>query len=147
MSQNRIIYTTDFSPASQAALPWVRKLSDVLEAEVHCVTAVQDPATYAPMIGAGPVTFPSLQQIKADAETQLKGFVKAHLSGLAKPPVITTLTGRAADEIVAYANGIGATMIVMATHGRSGLAHIVIGSTTEEVVRTAKCPVLSVRAS
>jgi universal stress protein A len=52
--------------------------------------------------------------------------------------------GRPSRAIVSYANKIGADMIVMATHGRCGVARLVLGSTAEEVVRTAGCPVLTV---
>jgi nucleotide-binding universal stress UspA family protein len=48
-------------------------------------------------------------------------------------------------EIVRYAREAQATMIVMSTHGRSGLTHMLMGSTTEAVVRKASCPVLSIR--
>lgn len=54
-------------------------------------------------------------------------------------------TGRASSAIVEYADEVGADMIVIATHGRRGMARLFIGSTTEEVVRKAHCPVLTVR--
>jgi nucleotide-binding universal stress UspA family protein len=48
-------------------------------------------------------------------------------------------------EVVRYARSQGIDLIVLATHGRSGLAHVIIGSVAESVVRTAPCPVLTVR--
>ena len=53
--------------------------------------------------------------------------------------------GRAYAEIVRYANEQRIEMIVMGTHGRSGLSHLLLGSVAERVVRTAGCPVLTVR--
>jgi universal stress protein A len=53
--------------------------------------------------------------------------------------------GRAPDEIVAVARETGADLIVISTHGRSGLAHVLLGSTAEKVARQAPCPVLIVR--
>jgi universal stress protein A len=53
--------------------------------------------------------------------------------------------GAPAQMIVDTAKSVGADLIVMATHGRTGLAHLVMGSVAEKVVRTAACPVLTVR--
>jgi nucleotide-binding universal stress UspA family protein len=55
------------------------------------------------------------------------------------------LVGRPAEEIVAYATDNKAALIVMATHGYSGVKHLLLGSTTEGVLRHAACPVLSIR--
>ena len=57
------------------------------------------------------------------------------------------MVGRPADEILAYASEVDAEMIVMATHGYSGVKHLALGRTTEAVVRQATCPVLSIRES
>lgn len=143
MADARIIYPTDFSKASEAGLAWAQRVAEALDATVHCVTCVQSPVIFQPAEG---LIYPSMDEIRKDADKRLAAFVEKHFSSL-KPPVQTmVLQGRAADEIVAYANDIGAEMIVMATNGHSGLAHIVIGSTTENVLRHAKCPVLSIRA-
>ena len=53
--------------------------------------------------------------------------------------------GPAASEILRKAEAMGADLIVMGTHGRTGLSHLVMGSTAEKVMRRAKCPVLTVR--
>jgi nucleotide-binding universal stress UspA family protein len=57
------------------------------------------------------------------------------------------LLGMPAPAIVAYAAATGASLIVMGTHGRTGLAHLLMGSVAEHVVRTSPCPVLTVRQS
>jgi nucleotide-binding universal stress UspA family protein len=56
------------------------------------------------------------------------------------------LVGRPADEIVGYARDKSAQLIIMATHGYSGVKHVLLGSTTESVLRHASCPVLSIRS-
>jgi len=56
-------------------------------------------------------------------------------------------TGAPAEEIVKFAEGASVDLIVMGTHGWSGLKHIILGSTAENVVRTAHCPVMTVRSS
>ena len=53
--------------------------------------------------------------------------------------------GRPYVEIVRYARKVSADLIVIGTHGRSGLSHVLLGSVTEKVVRKASCPVLTVR--
>ena len=54
--------------------------------------------------------------------------------------------GKPEDEIVKFANENGVDLIAMGTHGRTGLAHMLVGSVAERVVRTSKCPVLTIRA-
>ncbi|NND37905.1 MAG: universal stress protein, partial [Gammaproteobacteria bacterium] len=59
--------------------------------------------------------------------------------------VCNVLIGKPSEQIVEYANEIGAEVIVMTTHGYSGIEHVVLGSTTESVLRHSNCPVLSIR--
>lgn len=141
--KNKVVFPTDFSDASLAALSWAQKMSETLDAELHCVTAVQDLVPYTPMM-AVPVTLPDIEDLGEQAESQLDKFVREHFSGASRLPNIEVLKGRPADEIARYAGKINATMIVMATHGRSGVAHMVMGSTAEGVLRQAKCPVLTI---
>lgn len=54
--------------------------------------------------------------------------------------------GKPEDEIVKFANENGVDLIAMGTHGRTGLAHMLVGSVAERVVRTSKCPVLTIRS-
>ena len=61
-------------------------------------------------------------------------------------PVLRLVEGLAPDEIVETAVEIGADMIVIGTHGRTGLAHLLIGSVAERIVRHANVPVLTVRS-
>jgi nucleotide-binding universal stress UspA family protein len=79
------------------------------------------------------------------AKTRLADFIKEHFSGLESTPIAKVLIGPPADEIVGYAEEVGADMIIMTTHGYSGVKHVILGSTTESVLRHASCPVLSVR--
>jgi nucleotide-binding universal stress UspA family protein len=73
---------------------------------------------------------------------------KAFLSGLSLAKIHwekDTAEGQAASAIVRQAEQVRADLIVMGTHGRSGLPHMLLGSVAEKVVRTASCPVLTVR--
>ena len=143
----KIVCPTDFSEQSTAALAWVKKLSDRGHAEVHCVNVVQEPTVYMPVMGnAAAVAMPSMAELEGLAQESITAFAKQHLADLETPAVTKVLTGRPAEAIVDYAKEIDAQMIVIATRGQSGLAHVMLGSVAEGVVRTADCPVLTVKA-
>jgi len=141
--RKKIVFPTDFSELSAAALPWVRRLAAILDAEVHCIYVVEEPHVYA-TLDMGPVSMPSLEEISEGARQRMDAFVAEHFAELAYPVVSEILIGRPAAEIVVYAAGIEAEMIIMSTHGYSGLKHALLGSTTEIVLRRSDCPVLSI---
>jgi len=78
-------------------------------------------------------------------QDQMAQFVEKHLAGF---PRLTAkvISGRPFVEIIHYARNMAMDLIVIATHGRSGLKHVLMGSVAERVVRKAPCPVLSVRS-
>jgi universal stress protein A len=139
-----IVLPTDFSEFSLAAVPWVRRMAAALSAQVHCIYVVEEPQIYA-TLDIGPVPLPSATELVATATNRLHGLVAERLADLPSPPVCEVVMGRAADEIVSYAKSVNAGMIVLATHGYSGVRHMLLGSTTEAVLRQASCPVLSIR--
>ena len=140
-----LVFPTDFSGFSAAALPWARQLADDLNAEIHCVYVVEEPHIYS-TLDLGPVNLPTMAELEESAAGRLDEFVSEHLQGLSTPTVARVLSGRPADKIVAYARELDAALIVMTTHGYSGVKHVLLGSTTEQVLRNADCPVLSVRS-
>jgi universal stress protein A len=143
----KIVVPTDFSKESQAVLDWVNRLSDRGHAEVHCVNVVQQPMMYMPvMSGAAMESMPAIGELQRISQESLNTFVETNMAGLENPPATKVLVGRPAEEITSYAKEIDAQMIVIATHGHSGLAHMMLGSTAEGVVRQAHCPVLTVRS-
>lgn len=143
--QESIVFPTDFSVASLAALPWVRRMADQLEARVHCLYVVEEPHIYA-TLDMGPVPLPSTEELLGSAEKRMEAFAAQHLKELA-PLTTAVAMGRPAEQLVRYAREHDAVMIVMTTHGYSGVKHVLLGSTTEAVLRAADCPVLSVRNS
>ena len=141
-----VVVPTDFSEASLAALEWVEKLSDRGHAVVHCVNVVQHPIVYMPvMSGTTLESVPAVEELQKISQKSLDSFIAQHMDGLENKPVSKVLVGRPAEEITNYAKEINAQMIVIATHGHSGLTHMMLGSTAEGVVRQADCPVLTVR--
>ncbi|MGI9331008.1 MAG: universal stress protein [Gammaproteobacteria bacterium] len=145
MAKSTVVFPTDFSDLSLKALPLARRMAAVLDAELHCVYAVEEPHIYA-TLDMGPVAIPTAEELAASAESRLQAFVADQVKGLEHPVHARVLTGRPAEEIANYANEVKADMIVMTTHGHSGVKHVILGSTTEAVLRHASCPVLSVRA-
>ncbi len=144
-SQNMIVVPTDFSQLSVAALPWAQRLAAQLQAEIHCIYVVEEPHIYA-TLDMGPVPIPSVEELTSSAEKRMENFAAAHLGNI--PNVKTrVLMGRPAEEVVRYAREHHAAVIIMTTHGYSGVKHLLLGSTTEEVLRHAHCPVLSIRSS
>lgn len=140
-----IVLPIDFSELSQAAVPWGRRMAAVTDGAIHCIYTVEPPHIYSALDMAPAIPLPTTEELADNAQTQLDAFVSEHLAGMDPQPVTQVLTGNPSEQIVAYANETNAEMIIMTTHGYSGLEHVVLGSTTESVLRHAQCPVLSIR--
>jgi nucleotide-binding universal stress UspA family protein len=138
-----IVFPTDFSELSATALPWVRRMAEQLEAEVHCVYVVEEPHIYA-TLDMGPIPIPSVEELSRGAQKRMANFTAKYLKDIPRSKT-SVLVGRPAEEVVAYAKNNNAALIVMTTHGYSGMKHVLLGSTTEAVLRHASCPVLSIR--
>ena len=144
MTTKNIIFTTDFSDISVAALPWALDMANMLNADLTCLYVVEEPQIYS-SLDMGAVAIPTTNDLLEGAETRMQSFVAEHLGNAPAEATGKVVVGHAATEIVNYANESNATLIVMTTHGYSGVKHVLLGSTTEDVVRHAACPVLSVR--
>lgn len=141
-----IVVPTDFSERSLSALPWVRKMAEAMQAEIRCIYVVEEPQIYS-TLDMGPVAVPSVTELARSAEEHLDNFIKGNISAFGSTPKAAVLIGRPDEEIVTYAKDNSAAMIVMTTHGYSGVRHLLLGSTTEGVLRHASCPVLSIRTA
>jgi nucleotide-binding universal stress UspA family protein len=140
----KILVATDFSEAADAALSYGRALARAFGARLHVLNVVDD--MYLRLGGdAYAAVLPDLQQ---DVERQARERLEALLVDNDPTPLPTDLIireGAAAQEIVKYAKDGGIDLIVVGTHGRGAMAHLLLGSVAERVVRTASCPVLTVR--
>lgn len=141
----RLVVPTDFSPASNIAFDYALELAVREGASIHLLHVVDD-ASYAAAYPDGMfVELPGLRErLIAEAIARLDEAVR---TGEAAKVTITphVLIGRPAPSITQEAGNCGADLIVMGTHGRSGFAHLMLGSVAERVLRTAQCPVLTVR--
>ena len=145
--KNTIMHPTDFSPASRAAFARAVTMAHDEGAELWLVHVL---STVTPLVGDGymsPKTYDELQQsIRDDAQRQLdKLLAKAKTARVRARGLL--LDGVAADAIARAARARRAKVIVMGTHGRTGLARLLMGSVAERVVGTAPCPVLTVRGT
>ena len=143
-AKSLLIFPTDFSERSLSALPWVRKMAEAMQADVRCIYVVEEPQIYS-TLDMGPIAIPSVTELTRNAETRIDAFIKDNIKAFGSPPKASVLVGRPAEEIANYARDHDAAMIIMTTHGYSGVKHLLLGSTTEGVLRHATCPVLSIR--
>jgi nucleotide-binding universal stress UspA family protein len=146
-SITRILVPVDFSPHAEEAFRYATTLAGRLGARVRLLHVVEDPfitGAWSPEIYV-PNMMELLQELIAGAEGQLATLKQ---SAAARGVTVETaaITGRPAHTIVEHAKEGGFDLIVMGTHGRTGLAHVMMGSVAERVVRKAPCPVLTVRA-
>jgi nucleotide-binding universal stress UspA family protein len=141
----RILCPVDFSSFSGIALDEAVELAHTLGAELCVMHAYQNPAYVLPMAGYVGPTSDVVAQIRKQLHIELDELVKEpRKRGVAVQTVV--LEGVAYKVIVDYASEWFADLIVMGTHGRTGLSHVFAGSVTERVVRTARCSVLVARA-
>ena len=139
-----ILVPTDFSEASEAAMKYARAFAENFGATLHVLHVMEDPFIYAPTSESYvvPIQFydemqkvalDRLNKVLTDADRE-----KFHAK-------LVTLKGSPFVEIVRYAKTEDIDLIVLGTHGRGPIAHMLLGSVAERVVRKAPCPVLTVR--
>jgi nucleotide-binding universal stress UspA family protein len=143
-SSPRILFPTDLSAHAMAAWPYAAGLAREGGAELHLLHVVAPPPIGANSDGA--VLWPSVlvKELLAEAQAVVTA-AAARTRALGVLTQAHTTFGEAASEIVAYAATQRIGLIVMATTGRTGAAHLLLGSVAEQVVRHATCPVLTVR--
>jgi nucleotide-binding universal stress UspA family protein len=142
----RILVPIDFSETSDAALAYARTLADSLGASLHVVHVFNDMYGEAIAADVSGVVYESMRASAAKA-TKRDLFKRMPPADRKRFRGTTTMvTGIPAEAIVDCAASRAMDLIVMGTHGRRGFAHVLLGSVAEQVVRTAPCPVLTVRA-
>lgn len=140
-----VLVATDFSDASGAALEYGRQFTRMFGATLHVMHVVENVmARFA--ADAYPVLLPDLQrEVEESGEKRLIALLTPEdRSQLHAVPIVRTSTSPAA-AIVEYAKDANVDLIIMGTHGRGAVAKLLMGSVAERVVRTAACPVLTVR--
>jgi nucleotide-binding universal stress UspA family protein len=147
MTVKRILVPTDFSPDADAALAFALGLAQRFGASVHLLHVVENPVaaderssrTYAPELAALQVT------LVRYAEEHMRRAIRQLAAARSRLQQDVRI-GQPAPTILDVAISDGVDLIVMGTAGHTGAARVLLGSIAERVIRTAPCPVLTLRA-
>jgi nucleotide-binding universal stress UspA family protein len=141
----RIIVPIDFSEYSKKAFRYAVDFAQTFHAELVLVYVVE-PIVYPADFSFGQVALPSMEHELFDrGQEQLATLIEKDVpKGIAARSVVRS--GKPFVEIIEVAKEEHAELIIIATHGHSGIEHVLFGSTAEKVVRKAPCPVLSIRS-
>ncbi|MCE9951149.1 universal stress protein [Aeromonas allosaccharophila] len=136
-----LLCPVDFSQMSRAVLDYAVFMAQSHQAQlklIHVVDQLHGFDSYK-------ILHMTAVEITHEMERQAKAQLKELVATLPIPVTFDIRFGRAADEIVIQAKDDEVELIVMGSHGRSGISHLLVGSVAESVVRHAPCPVLVVR--
>lgn len=147
---SRVLLATDFSTQAEAAYPWAARLAASNQGVVVLVHALEDDLVATAPVFANYMAPGALdvgqyrEEFRRGAEKALAAAAEKVRALGAKVEPLLVERGKPAHALVEAAVEQRCSVIVLATHGRGGLAHLLLGSTAEKVVRTAKVPVLTV---
>jgi nucleotide-binding universal stress UspA family protein len=141
-----ILVATDFSEPSDAALAYGRELARTFNAQLLLTHVVDNVMTRVYGVDGFVFTDPDLQRdIEASARRQINVLLSDEDREMLRAEALILASNTPAFALVEYARSHNVDLIVMGTHGRGAVAHLLMGSVAERVVRTAPCPVLTVR--
>ncbi|MEP9410596.1 MAG: universal stress protein [Candidatus Brocadia sp.] len=144
ISIKKILFPTDFSECAEHALKYAISLATAYDAKLyvlHVITELNIP------VGLGVSTYPLSEiydAMEKEAQKKMQRLIPAQLQEKGKVENII-IRGTPFLEIIKTARKYDIDLITIATHGRTGLSHVFLGSTAEKVVRQAPCPVLCVK--
>jgi nucleotide-binding universal stress UspA family protein len=140
----KILVPIDFSDYSKSALKYATEFAQKFNAEIFLVYVVE-PVIYPPDFSMGQIAIPSVNtEWDIKAKEELDKLAASEIPN-AVPVQAIIKTGKPFLEIIETAAEEDVDIIIIATHGHSGMEHILFGSTAEKVVRKAPCPVLTLR--
>lgn len=141
---SRILVPTDFSELANLAIDYGAAIANQFQSELHVLNVVDD---YFVLTGEGQLVLPDrneyLRGLKAASERELATLPRGNTTAIRVSR--HTAIGRPFEVIVRFAKEHQIDLIVIGSHGRRGLSHLLLGSVAERVVRLAGCPVLTVR--
>lgn len=141
----QVLVPTDFSECSAVALRYGLTLAERFGAHVHLLHAVSNPFDQPWATEVYPVPQADFERLAREESDAKLAALLAQTGLPADRLTCATTSGPAFLAILEYAREAGIDLIVMGTHGRGAVAHLLIGSVAENVVRKAPCPVLTVR--
>ena len=143
MTIHHVLVPIDFSPYAEQALDTAIALAKQLQARVTLLHVIQPPL----IAGADMDVWPSatfVEELEAAVTHDLEGYL-ARVTTAELEGEIVVVHGTPFHEIIETAKARQVDLIIMGTHGRTGLPHVLLGSVAEKVVRLAPCPVLVAR--
>ena len=141
-----VLVPTDFSNTSDVALRYGLAFAEAFGATLHIVHVIEEPYGQPWAVETYGFSLAALQdEWVKEAETRMKTVLSEEQLAATKA-VTGTVLGHPVMEILRYAKENAIDLVVMGTHGRGPLGHVVMGSVAERVVRKAPCPVLTVHA-
>jgi nucleotide-binding universal stress UspA family protein len=142
-----VLVATDFSQPSDAALAYGRELAFTFGAQLIVAHVAENTLTRGYGGGDGFVFIdPNLQRsLEADVRRRLDKLISDEDREQLRAAAVVLTSNAPAHAITEYAKEAGVDLIVLGTHGRGAVAHLLMGSVAERVVRIAPCPVLTVR--
>jgi len=140
-----ILVPTDFSEASESALNYAKALAEAFGSSIHLVHVMEDLLAHAWAAEVYVASMPSLrEEIEKEATSRL-GAMMTDEERQRLRVTTAVVAGNPFLEIIRYARANDADLIVLGSHGRGPIAHMLLGSVAEKIVRKAPCPVLTVR--
>lgn len=141
---DKILFATDFSESSDNAFEYAQTMATAFNARLVIIHVINEPVDlrgfYVPHI-----SFDKLEEeIRQGAEKMMRKFCETKLGGYADYES-SVVSGIPYEEILKKADAENVSLVVMGTHGRTGLDHVLFGSTAEKVVRKSPRPVMTVR--
>ena len=143
MELTKVLVPTDFSNHSDQALQWGASLAGKYAARMLLLHVI--PPAVEEVSARGSASEEAIMDLEAKVEARLYEIISQELQE-SLPVDVKIAVGKPAEEILRVAHEEGVDLIVMGTHGHTGLTHVLLGSTAETVLRNAPCPVFTVRA-
>ena len=143
-SLHKILVATDFSDLSAEAVQYAQSLAETYTSELILIHIIDD----APALAFHTMELTTdivVEDTTKNAEEHLQQFVKDHDIRSTQQLRLVTRRGNPYEEITRFAREESVGLIVMATHGRTGLAHVLLGSVAEKVVQHSEVPVLTIK--
>ena len=143
---SRILLPTDFSPYSAEATKYACAFAEKFDAELHLLHVLETHLSTTPEFAMGLALPTQVKESRDVCEGALATVLDTAWAQARRTKIVRTVVeGVPFVEIVRYGKDRNIDLIVLSTHGRSALAHVLVGSVAERVVRKAPCPVLTIR--
>lgn len=143
---NRVLAPTDFSEAGNRAVHAAAEVAQRFDADLHVLHIVSPQVYYMEM---PEMMLPSLEDFTAEMRASGERRLKDLANELGRAERVHTHVQESAERpataICAFAGGMAVDLIVIGSHGHTGLMHLLLGATAEHVVREAACPVLVIK--